>query len=180
MKTRFRIFGVFLATGLVGCSTEQKAENVNLSSARSSCENLEGVYEMEKDSCVGYYSTLLPVVGNAFGWLTLSAGDRIRVNQASCQSVEVSQENDASKSVKMEIGEKYSGIKNYKGSASRDLNGHFVFKDSSFDWTSGSNRTFQFQLDAEKSLVVKLDGSSYAVPFPKTDLKSVCTLKRVD
>lgn len=171
------VLGVFLA---VGCGDNKSSQSAAPSSIMGNCESLQGEYAMDEKSCVGYYTTLLPRIGNAFGWVGIEKGDTLVVKQASCQSIVMSNAKAPETLVDLSIGEKKTDIKNYKGKSSRQLfTGVLVYNDSAHDYSSGAKREFKFKLNSDKNLVVEMNSSSFSFPFPKTQLKSVCTLKRI-
>jgi hypothetical protein len=172
---------VSAALALVSVSCGRKNETVKSdpNAFIVGCDSLQGQYVMDDKSCTGYYSTLLPALGRPYQWITLSAGDSVKIEQKSCDSVKIGS------SITTELEDFSPGVAmpksdGYSGSISRSLiSRELVVKETKWEGASGAKRTIKFSLDADKNLLIDLDSVSGAFPFGPTKLQSKCTLKRV-
>ena len=144
------------------------------------CESVGGEFVMTKDSCKGYYSTLIPLFGQ-IGWKTLQAGDSVRIAQDSCDSVIISTSldgnvstQDFSPGVRVSRTDPY-----YTASVSRPSSGHLTFRDSEREFGGDAKRTVIFSVNKDKNLVIDLHSVTRSIVFGKAEVKSICTLNRM-
>jgi hypothetical protein len=175
------VLSVALAVISVSCGAKTKAKNPDSTqnALLVGCDSLEGEYVMGENSCEGYYSTLLPKLGRTSEWITLSAGDTVKIEQKSCESVRIG----SSKSEGLEDfspGVKLPKSDGYSGSISRSLlSRDLIVKESKSAQVSHVSRTIGFSLDKDKNLVIDLDSTTRGFILEPIKLKSKCTLKRV-